>query len=200
MMQLIRPHAYTPIMKAIHWTTVIIVIMLLLIGWTMTSDLTMSTATRGMLFALHKSLGILILLLTLFRLYWGKIHRAPPLPAGLRPWEIMLVAVVHKLFYVLLLLQPLIGWMIYTVSTHKSLFFGLFRIPDLPFMITFQNFPPVLDFLEGIHAVGASILAIAIVLHVGAALKHHFVIRDDVLLRMSPTALAPLLRKLRGER
>jgi cytochrome b561 len=187
-------------MKVIHWTTVAVVIALLIIGWTMTSGLTMSGPVRGMLYGLHKSLGVFILFLTLFRLYWRLTHPAPLLPPGLRPWEILLVAVVHKSFYALLFLQPLTGWMIYTVSPRKTLFFGLFRIPDLPFLASLGNSKTWLDALEGAHATMASLLALLIVLHVGAAFKHHFMVRDDVLLRMTPTALAPLLRKLRGER
>lgn len=195
-----RPYAYTPVMKVIHWTTVAVVIALLIIGWTMTSGLTMSGQARGTLYGLHKSLGVFILFLTVFRIYWRVTRHAPLLPSGLRPWEILLVEVVHKLFYGLLLLQPLVGWMIYTISPRKSLFFGLFRIPDLPFLAGLGNSKTWLDALEGAHTTMASLLAVLIVLHVGAAFKHHFMIRDDVLLRMMPTALAPLLRKLRGER
>lgn len=200
MMQRGRPHAYDPVLKAIHWTTVALVLALLILGWTMTSDLEMSGPTRGALFGIHKSLGICILFLTLCRLLWRSRHRAPALPPVLRPWEIRLVQVVHKLFYVLLLLQPLVGWMLHSVTPNKSLFFGVLRIPKLPFLAGFENSSLWIDVLEGIHGTLASILVVAIVLHVGAALKHHFVIRDDVLMRMSPAALAPLLRKLRGER
>ena len=67
-------------------------------------------------------------------------------------------------------------------------------------MAGFLNSETLIATLEGIHTTFASILALLIVLHVGAAFKHHFVIRDEVLLRMMPTSLAPLLRRLRGER
>jgi len=200
MLQLGRPHVYGPVLKTLHWTTVAIVLALLVIGPVMTSDLAMSSQTRAGLYGLHKSLGICILFLTLLRLSWRGSHRVPALPPGLRPWEIRLVGVIHKLFYVLLLLQPLSGWAMYSVEPNKSLFFGMFRIPDLPFLTAWANSETVIEALEGVHTTLAAILTVAIVLHVGAALKHHFVIRDDVLLRMSPSVLGPLLRRLRGER
>lgn len=200
MLQLGRPHDYGSVLKAIHWTTVAVVLALLVIGPVMTSDLALSDQTRAGLFGLHKSLGICILLLTLLRLSWRASHRVPALPPGLRPWEIRLVGVIHKLFYVLLLLQPLSGWAISSLEPHKSRFFGMFRIPDLPLPAAWANAEPVIEALEGVHTTLAAILTVAIVLHVGAALKHHFLIRDDVLLRMSPRALGPLLRRLRGER
>jgi len=199
-MPLARPHVYNPGLKTIHWTTVVVVLALLAVGGAMTSGLALSGPTRGALYGLHKSLGLFVLFLTLFRLYWRSSSQTPALPGGLRPWEIRLAGYVHKLFYVLLLLQPLVGWMLYSASPRKSLFFGLFRIPDLPFRPDWANSPSVIENLEDVHTTLAVILTVAIVLHVGAALKHHFVIRDDVLLRMSPAALGPLLRRLRGER
>ena len=141
-----------------------------------------------------------VLLLTLLRIAWRVTHRVPALPGGLRPWEIWLAGAVWRLFYVLLVLQPLVGWMLYSLSQHKSLFFGLFPIPDLFFMPQVADAAGWKDILEGVHGFFAAAFAALIVLHVGAALKHHFVLRDAVLLRMAPNFLAPVLRLLRGER
>lgn len=200
MAQATVPTAYTPVMKTVHWTTVVIVITLLGIGWTMTDNATMSRATIEMLIGWHKSLGILVLLLTLFRIAWGRTHRAPPLPPGLKPWEVVVVGVVHRLLYVLLILQPLTGWGIATLSSAKFRFFGLFEMPDLPFLAGVQQPLVVREGLEGIHGTVAGILAVLIVLHAAAAFKHHFMIRDAVLLRMAPAGLGPFLNRLRGER
>jgi len=193
------PDAYSGVMKTIHWTTAAVIIALLLIGWTMTGVEALPGPTRGALYGLHKSLGVLVLLLTLFRLPWRLAHRTPELPPTLRPWEIRLVGLVHRLFYVLLMAQPVVGWMLYSISTHKSLFFGLFRIPDLPFLARFAGNAAVVDALEGLHGTLAALLAVLIGLHVAAAVKHHFLARDDVLLHMTPALFAPLLRRLRGQ-
>lgn len=191
---------YTPVMKAVHWTTVLMVLALLGIGWTMTGGLGLSRMTLGALFALHKSLGVSVLVLTLFRLYWRAGHPAPPLPPGLRPWEVVVVGVVHRLLYLLLLIQPLTGWCIYSLSPRRTAFFGLFPIPPLPFPSGLAGNVAVREVLEGLHGAGAGLLALLVVLHAGAAFKHHFVARDTVLLRMSPRAAGPWLERLRGRR
>ena len=191
--------AYNPVMKTVHWVTALVIITLLIIGWTMTSELMMADLTRTALYAWHKSLGISILFLSLFRIYWRGRRRAPALPAALRPWERTVLWAVHKLLYMLLIFQPLVGWMLYSLSTHKALYFGLFRIPDLPFMSIFQNSGNLPNILEDVHGALAVVLAILVALHIGAALKHHFVSRDNVLLSMAPSALGPFLRMLRGE-
>ncbi|WP_300154413.1 cytochrome b/b6 domain-containing protein [Solidesulfovibrio sp.] len=181
---------YDPVWKAMHWLTVAVVLALFLLGGTM---------SRGTPFLVmwHESLGIFVLLLTLARLLWRATHVPPPLPGGLRPWEAFAAVAVHKLFYVFLVLQPLIGWGLYSLSSNTTLFFGLFPIPKLPLgELAGQAARGV---LAGAHGAGAASLAILFVLHAGAALKHHFVLRDNVLLRMAPDALAGALRKLRGE-
>lgn len=190
---------YTTVMKAVHWTTAATIIALLLIGWSMTG-LPLPPAMRGELYALHKSLGVFVLVLTLFRMLWRLGHPSPPLPPTLRPWEIAAVHAVHRLFYLLLLVQPLVGWALYSLAPYKSLFFGLFMIPDLPFVPHPTDPARWLGALEGAHGFLAGVFAVLVLVHVGAALKHHFVARDDVLLRMTPTGLAAALRRLRGER
>ena len=141
MPQFANPSVYTPVMKTIHWTTAAIVIALLILGWTMTASNLITESTRGTLFGWHKSLGVTILLLSLVR-FLGVRHAAPAMPAGLRPWEAALAGLVHKLFYVLLILQPLTGWMLHTVEPHKALFFDLFPIPGLPFLAGYVNSRP----------------------------------------------------------
>lgn len=200
MAQSARLNAYNPVMKTVHWTTAIVIIALLFIGWTMTSGLVLSPVVHKALYDWHKSLGVSILFLSLFRISWRVTHRVPSLPTALRPWEITVLWIVHKLFYVLLILQPLSGWMLYSLSSKKALYFGLFPIPDLPFMASFKTFGNLPNIFEGIHGTFAVLVAVLLLLHIGAALKHHFIIRDNVLLSMSPSAFAPFLKMVRGER
>jgi len=194
------PTVFDPVQKTLHWTIAFCILALLFLGWMMTGDPALSEATRRSFYGLHKSLGLTVLLLAVLRIAWRVTHRVPALPGGLRPWEIWLAGAVWQLFYVLLVLQPLVGWMLYSLSPHKSLFFGLFPIPDLFSMPQVADVAGWREVLEGLHGFFGAAFAALIVLHVGAALKHHFVLRDAVLLRMAPAFLAPVLRLLRGER
>jgi cytochrome b561 len=191
--------AYSPVMKTIHWTTVALVLALLVLGWSM-SDLEATDPIRAGLYGGHKSLGLCLLLLTLFRCAWRSTHPVPALPPGLEPWEIRLVHLVHNLLYVLLVVQPLTGWLIHSAMPEGDRFFGAFPIPVLPGLTGLARQEAAMELLEGLHGTGAVLLVVVIILHVGAALKHHFMVRDDVLLRMSPKAFGPFLRRLRGER
>jgi cytochrome b561 len=198
-MPLQTPAAYSPVMKTIHWTTLALVLALFLLGWTM-GGLDLSGPWLASLYGWHKSLGLTVLILTLFRYAWRVGHPAPPLPPGLRPWEIRLVHLVHNLLYILLVVQPLTGWLLHSAVPNTDRFFGLFPIPTLPWLAALGRDQALVEVVEDVHGTGAALLVVVVVLHVGAALKHHFLIRDDVLLRMSPEVLGPFLRRLRGER
>jgi cytochrome b561 len=130
----------------------------------------------------HKSLGISVLALTLFRLAWRLGNRPPPFDSSLKRWEANLARSVHYAFYVLLLALPLTGWMFSSSWGRPSPFFGLFEMPPLPVAnsggarAAFGNLHEILGFL-----------AIAlIVLHVAGALKHYFEGHRQVLGRMAP--------------
>lgn len=182
------PLAYDPIWKTIHWLTVALVVALLILGATMSG---------AGLFMWHASLGVTLFGLTLVRLAWRATHGAPPIPATLRPWEVMVLTTVQVLFYVLLLLQPLLGWAIYSLSPHYVGFFGLGALPKLPGLAGTGDVTGLRDILEGAHGTGAGLITALFALHAGAALRHHFSFRDDVLLRMAPASLAPFLLRLR---
>ncbi|EFL52072.1 cytochrome B561 [Solidesulfovibrio fructosivorans JJ]] len=187
----IVPSAYDPVWKSIHWCTVALVLALLAIGWTMSG---------GVLFMWHASLGVTVFVVTLLRLVWHAGHVPPPVPPTLRPWERKVLKIVQVLFYVFLIVQPLTGWSIYSLSPRYTQFFGWVSLPKLPGLLGLGDAATLRTILEGAHGAGASILAALFVLHAGAAMKHHFIIRDDVLLRMAPSALGPLLETLRGRR
>lgn len=200
MAQPVRINDYSSVMKLIHWTTALIVIGLLCIGPVIASDWEMSEQFWQMLVAGHKSFGLVLLFLTVFRIAWRLTHPVPPLPLGLRPWEIAIARLVHKCFYVLLIVQPLVGWMIHSLVPNPTYFFGLFPIPDLPFVSRLGDAQTVMPNLEDMHTLFGILIAVLLFLHVGAAFKHHFMVRDDVLLRMAPAGFAPFLSQLRGGR
>jgi len=130
----------------------------------------------------HKAVGITVLLLSVGRIGWRLAHRPPPLPAYLAAWERKTAVTVRSLFYVLMLVMPLSGWLMSSASAHPRpiYWFGLFRIPLLPVPHAVE--PPA----STTHAVLGYLFAVLVVLHILGALRHHFVLRDTVLTRVVP--------------
>ena len=129
----------------------------------------------------HKSWGITILGLAVIRLVWRLMNPTPLLPADLKPWERAAAHVSHYGLYILLFVMPLTGWIASSARSFPVSWFGLVQLPD--FVAPNR---PLYDTLMTVHYwLSWSLVAIAL-LHVAAALKHHFVLKDDVLRRMLP--------------
>jgi cytochrome b561 len=170
---------YTRVAIALHWTIAVLVIVNLTIG------LLHDSLLRGAL-PLHKSIGMLVLALSLVRLLWRFTHRPPPLPATVQRWEKGLAHAVHWLLYALMILIPLSGWVFTSASPkrHPLDFFGLFPLPMFP--VTQDR--DISHMVAERHEQLAWLMIALILLHVGAALKHRFVDRDRTLDRMLPGA------------
>jgi len=140
---------------------------------------------RFTIYQWHKSFGITVLLLSLFRLIWRLGHKPPPLPSGMKTWEIAAAKLTHIGFYVLMIGVPLLGWAMVSASKlpiENQLFF-LIPLPDMPGI----NPSDALNKrLANLHEIGAKLIILLLVLHVGAALKHHFIAKDETLARMLP--------------
>jgi cytochrome b561 len=132
-------------------------------------------------YALHKSFGITILMLAVLRLLWRWANPTPELPNTLKPYERFLARAVHFGLYAFLFIQPIVGWTMSNAENYPVSYFGWFTLPDL--VAPDKEFGEV---MEEIHeALFNGMLGLA-VLHVAAALKHHFWLKDDVLKRMLP--------------
>ena len=131
------------------------------------------------LFGLHKEFGFLILFLVLLRLLWRSINQIPALPAQMPIWQKKAALWVHIGLYICLILMPISGWLISSAADLPISFFGLFTIPTLI---------PASESLESLfslsHTVIAYLLMFLIVLHIAAALHHHFIVKDNILRRM----------------
>jgi cytochrome b561/polyisoprenoid-binding protein YceI len=129
---------------------------------------------------LHKSIGILILILTLARLAWRLGHRPPPPVEG--GFAGFLAKAVHFGFYVILLVGPLTGWAIVSTARLKvpTFLFGTVPWPHLPLPASI-NHP-----MEEVHEWLGWIALALFVLHVIGALRHHYLLHDGILKRMAP--------------
>lgn len=163
----------------LHWAQALIVLWLLWLGWTMI-DLPKG-AERSAAYGLHKSLGLLALLLVVVRLGWRRRSPAPaPLGSG---WELTVAQVTHRLLYVFLLVAPLAGYLASSFTPYPLKFFG-FEIlkagwPD-------EGFNAAFKFVHQVAVWGGAGL---IGLHIAGALKHA-IKRDGTLRRMLPGASA----------
>ena len=143
------------------------------------------TAAQQSAINMHKTVGIVILLLTVLRVGWRLAHKPPALPEGMaRPLR-WLARGSHTLFYFLLLVMPMSGWWTSSaVPDPKRHAFG-FGIFDIPFLPVTQSWPAA-GAARFVHTNLVWLMVGLIVLHVCAALKHHFFDKDDVLKRMFP--------------
>ena len=165
---------YSRVARALHWIMALLIIANLIGG--LAHD-----ALGDWVMPLHKSTGLLVLALALFRLGWRIGHPAPPYPATMAAWEKLVAAVTHVILYAMMILIPLTGWIMSSAGRWPLDFYGLFPVPK--FAVSKG------DAIVGISHEGHELLAYAmialLVLHVAAALRHHFILKDDVLRRMA---------------
>jgi cytochrome b561 len=183
-----RPTRYTGVAIALHWLMALGVVALIVIGLSMT-HLGLAPATKFKLYQLHKSIGVTILLAALLRLAWRLTHRPPALP-DMPPLERFAAQAAHVLLYLWLLALPLTGWAVVSASPFNlpTVLYGVLPWPHLPIFADLADKAPVYRSLKLIHAALAWALIALIAGHAGAALRHHFILRDGVLARMSPFA------------
>lgn len=169
---------YTTVAILIHWLTVLLVLALFALGWYMV-DLPRGPA-RGYYFALHKSIGLSAFALFCARVLWRLAHRPPPFPPTLPAWQARLARFVHLNFYVLLVLQPLSGYLSSSFSGYTTRWFNL-PLPEWGW-----NDAPINEFFTEIHELCAVGLLVLIGAHVLGFLKHIVAGEHELTRRMWP--------------
>jgi cytochrome b561 len=168
---------YTTIAIFLHWLMAILLIALFVVGIYM-SDLPLSPA-KLQIYAWHKWAGVTVFLLVLIRLAWRFTHRPPALPS--KTSTIMRYAAYagHSLLYLLMIAAPISGWLMSSTKGFQTVYFGILPIPDL-----LSKNKSLGDILQNVHQ-NLNFLFIGIVIvHVGAALKHRWLDKDNVLSRI----------------
>lgn len=173
------PRRWGAVAMTLHWVMAALVLAMIPLGWV--AEGWPLSRTKVELFAWHKSLGVLLLALALGRALWRLFDPAPPLPASMGRLERVLAGASHLALYGLLLAMPLSGWVINSAANFPFKVFGLVPLPALvaPDKATQR-------LAEDLHLYLFWALAALLALHVAAALRHHFWLRDDVLARMLP--------------
>ena len=171
--------------RLIHWVMAGLILFQLGLGLRMVR-LVSDVSVQFGLYQTHKSWGFVIFTLALVRILWRATHRPPELPGGMRPLEAALARGAHLALYVLIVAQPLTGWLLASASPLqdtwglKNMVFAWFELPD-PFQPGSKGLE---DIFKSIHAWAAFAMAVILAGHVAAALRHQFVRRDGLLRRM----------------
>lgn len=163
---------------SLHWIVALAVIGLAILGLWMVDLSYYSPWYRTAPFW-HKSIGLTLFAVMLFRLLWRSFNPRPTHLPNHRRWEITSAAVVHGLLYLMLFVIVVSGYLISTATGQGISFFGWFEIPALV-----SGLPAQADRAGQVHYwVAIGVLGLA-ALHALGALKHHFLDRDDTLRRM----------------
>ncbi len=168
--------SYGFIPRYIHWTTALLIMGLLFAGFIMT-DLPFSD-TKLKVYMLHKSFGLLVLGLVVFRILW-KLSTPKIKPLGThQAWEKVLAKITHVLLYFAMFALPLSGWVMSSAGEFPVSFFGL-PVPAL-----MAKNPEAFEAARNAHELLAIAIIIIVGLHLAGALKHHVIDRDRTMMRM----------------
>lgn len=163
----------------LHWFIALIMIGLIILGLYMVG--LPFSVQKLKLYGWHKEWGVLVLMLATVRLAWRFYNTTPALPPQMAKWEQLAAHGMHYVFYGFMFALPISGWMLSSASGLPVSFFGLFVLPDLIAASEASR-----QWLTLIHQwLGYGLIA-AICGHMGAALQHHFINKDDIMRRMLP--------------
>jgi len=178
---------YSPVGVAFHWVMAFLVLFQLGWGWYMSRAPVGGEKLDA--FQVHSSAGLPILILGLLRIAWRLVIPGPVNDADRQGWRTQVAYATEYIFYICFFGLPLSGWVLWSVvgEPQPLRLAGAVPWPQLPFQqLSVETQWLLLDLAEDVHTVLVWTLALLIPLHVGAALKHHFWDRDDVLRGMLP--------------
>ncbi|NJD36062.1 MAG: cytochrome b [Betaproteobacteria bacterium] len=190
---------YTSIAIILHWLIGLMILCMFALGWYMSElpkDLPKTASLdlfglgiytfqpaepmspRTFYFNLHKSVGLTILALVFFRLFWRLTHTVPAMPASMQEWQAKAARLAHKGLYLMMLALPLSGIVMSVYSKYGIAWFGIKLVAGL------DNNPLREQFKE-VHEIAGWVFLALIILHASAALKHRFWDKDEIWGRMS---------------
>lgn len=176
-----RSDRYSEVAIALHWTIAALIIFNLATG-----ILHDGLPKDWAVIPLHKTLGIIVLALTFVRIGWRLVNAPPAWPATMSKLEIGVARATHAVLYLLMVAVPFSGWMMSSNPERPRpvSMFGLFDMPLLP------STPALSGGAHEAHEVIGYAMAALVVLHIAAALRHQWILRDRLMLRMMPARRA----------
>lgn len=167
---------YTRTAVSLHWTMAALIVSAFALGWVMT-ELAISPL-KVKLFNWHKWVGMTVLGLAALRTLWRLTHAAPPL-LPMPAWQRVSAHALHAVLYFLMFALPMSGWAYSNATGYPIVYLGLWRLPDL---VTKDK--ALASQLVEVHQILGWLLVAVLVVHILAALKHHFFDKDATLRRM----------------
>lgn len=169
---------YSSVARTFHWVTAALVLTMVPIGIAIAS-FDLGGAVEDPLYHIHRSIGALVLVITASRLIYRLRNPAPPLPADMPAFQQLAALATHWGLYALLIIQPIVGWIATSSYRAPVLFFWMFELPPI-----WREDRPFSEAMFVVHRSIGFFIAALICLHIGAALYHHFILKDRVLTRM----------------
>jgi len=190
---------YTKTAVVLHWLIAIAIFGMFALGWYMselpkegpkqmafdlfdlgiyTWQLSEEATVRTFYFNLHKSIGVTLLALVIFRLLWRISHKPPALLTSYSAFERKLATGAHHLLYLLMIVLPVSGLLMTLYSKYGLKWFGLEFLPGL-------DNKGLRDVFKESHEIIGIIILLIIAIHILGALKHKFIDKDTTMQRMT---------------
>ena len=173
---------YDGIAILFHWLVAVLIIANIGLAWSLDS-FDHHSPEHDRILTIHKSIGTTVLLLAVPRLIWRWMHPAPPLPETIPRWKRIAARTDQALLFAVLFIMPLSGLIDAGAFSQPVHYFFLFDLPALT-----GHDEPLGHIAFAIHQLCALILYGLLLVHAGAALHHHYVLKDGILRRMLPRA------------
>lgn len=195
-----QSNRYGSISQILHWSTVLLLTVLIIIG---KADLVEADHPGSAGFMWHGSLGVLVLALAAARLLWRLVSPPPEFPSTMTRLGRAAASTMHVSLYILLVALPLSGWLAASSEGSNINFFNVATLPRWERSAPMAAAAPVASsrraapqangeeresFSNELHELLVDALLIVVALHFLAALKHQFVDRDGLMRRMLPVA------------
>lgn len=170
------PTQFAILSRILHWLMAALLLTMLFIGVAMVASL----GDYHKLVALHRPLGILILILAIIRLINRKLTTLPPFPPTMSQFERWVATKSEQSFYFLMIALPLVGWGMLSAANYPIVMFGPVHLPPI-----LPVNPTLYAVLRKTHTILAFLLFAAFLAHLGAILFHTFIVRDRIIQRMA---------------
>jgi len=190
---------YTKTAIVLHWLIAIAIVGMFALGWYMTDipkdapkqmafdvfdwgiytwQLSEEASPRTFYFNFHKSLGMTIFALIVFRIFWRLTHKPPAMLSSYKAYERKLATGAHHLLYLLMIAVPLTGVLMSLYSKFALIWFGLHVVDGLDNTALRESFAQA-------HEIIGVVLLLVVIIHVSGAIKHQYIDKDDTMKRMS---------------